>query len=246
MTLSYDMVFLVLVRLRLSGETASFRAERCVASPFRKKPIMAQNKALDYGAAVGSLLAYHKLADDAADKKGARRALAVVLRHGAKRMRRKATLPALDAFLTEKMTELSSLEKTENVSADGMAHMFGQLLAEVFGHGLDGTDRRLSEEVGYHVGKWIYLLDAADDFEKDRKRGEFNPLSERDDESLRCALTLELEAASRAMELMTDGDPGIKSILENILYRGMPAKMEKVLSSCAGQSSTLNRKERHA
>ena len=69
MTLSYDVVFLVLIRLRLSGEPVSFRAERCAASPFRKKAVMERNEALDYGAAAGSLLAYHNLADDAADKK---------------------------------------------------------------------------------------------------------------------------------------------------------------------------------
>jgi hypothetical protein len=244
MTLSYDVVFLVLIRLRLSGEAVSFRAERCAASPFRKKAVMERNHALDYGAAAGALLAYHNLADDAADKRGFRRAIAVTLRGMAKRMRRKADLPALDAVLSERMAELAAWEKSGEATADGVADVFGRLLAEVFGYGLEGTDKRLSEAVGYHVGKWIYLLDAADDYEKDGRRGEFNPLPERDVASLRCALNLELDAASRAMELMPDGDPGIKRILENILYRGMPAKMEKILTRGDGKASVSDdRKE---
>ncbi len=237
MTLSYDVVFLVLIRLRLSGETVSFKARRCAASPFRRKAVMEQNDALDYGAAAGSLLAYHNLADDAADKKGLRRALAVTLRGMAKRMRKRANLPELDALITERMAELGALERSGEATADSAGDVFGRLLAAVFGYGLEGKDKRLSEELGYHVGKWIYLLDAADDYEKDRKRGEFNPLPEYDAEALRCALNLELEAASLAMSLMADGDPGIKRITENILYLGMPAKMEKILS-CGNRTET--------
>ena len=230
MTLSYDVVFLVLIRLRLEGGEISFRKERCVASPFRKKVVMARNEALDFGAAAGSLLAYHNLADDAADKKGARRVAAVTLRRMAGRMRRKAALPDLDEILDARMAELGALEKSDGATPDGAGDVFGRLLSAVFGYGLEGQDKRLSEELGYHVGKWIYLLDAADDFEKDKEKGEFNPFAEPDKETIRCALNLELEAASLAMELMPDGDPGIKRITENILYLGMPAKMEKVLA----------------
>ena len=229
MTLSYDVVFLVLIRLRLSGEEVFFRRERCARSPFRKKVIMNRNSALDYAAAAGSLLAYHKLADDATDKKGARRALAVILRGMAGRMRKKADLPALDAELSAYMKELRTLEVSGEATVDQMADVFGRFLSAVFGYGLEGNDLRLSSELGYHVGKWIYLLDAADDYEKDRKRGEFNPLPERNAEAIACALHLELEAASRAFELMPDGDAGIKRITENILYLGMPARMDAVL-----------------
>ncbi len=238
MTLSYDMVFLVLIRLRLSGESVSFTASRCAASPFKKKPMMERNEALDYCAAAGSLLAYHKVADDAADKKGLRKLIAVILRSMAERMRKKAALPELDAILTERMAELSRLEHTEGTTVDEAGDIFGQLLAAVFGWGLEGTDRRLSEELGYHVGKWIYLLDAADDYEKDKKRGEYNPLPAWDRDTLRCALNLELEAASLAMNLMAGSDPGIQSITENILYAGMPARMEKILSRHTDDSAS--------
>jgi len=238
MTLSYDMVFLALIRLRLSGESVSFTASRCAASPFKKKPMMERNEGLDYCAAAGSLLAYHKVADDAADKKGLRKLIAVILRSMAERMRKKAALPELDAILTERMAELSRLEHTEGTTVDEAGDIFGQLLAAVFGWGLEGTDRRLSEELGYHVGKWIYLLDAADDYEKDKKRGEYNPLPAWNRDTLRCALNLELEAASLAMNLMAGSDAGIQSITENILYAGMPARMEKILSRHTDDSAS--------
>ncbi len=238
MTLSYDMVFLVLIRLRLSGESVSFRTARCMASPFRKKLMMERNSTLDYCAAAGSLLAYHNIADDAADKKGFRRMVAVLLRRMAERMRKKASLPDLDVYVTEKMKELSKQEHTDGATVDAVGDVFGQLLAAVFGWGLEETDRRLAEELGYHVGKWIYILDAADDYLKDQKRGEFNPLPELDKGILQCALNLELEAASLAMNLMDGADPGIKKITENIIYAGMPARMEKILSRYPDQTAT--------
>ena len=233
MTLSYDMVFLVLIRLRLSGEGVSFTASRCAASPFKKKPMMERNETLDYCAAAGSLLAYHKVADDVADRKGLRRCVARLLRAMAGRMRKKAALPELDAILTERMAELTRLEQTEGTTADEAGDVFGRLLSVVFGWGLSDGERRLAETLGYHVGKWIYLLDAADDYEKDKKRGEFNPLPDWNADALRCALNLELEAASLAMNLMAAGDVGICSLTENILYAGMPARMEKILSRYA-------------
>ncbi len=230
MTLSYDMVFLVLIRLRLSGEPVSFTARRCAASPFRKKPMMERNEALSYCAAAGSLLAYHKLADDAADQKGLRRLGAVILKALSGRMRRRAALPELDAVLQKGMAELAAIEASEEATADRVGDAFGQMLAAVFGWELTGDARRLAEELGYHVGKWIYLLDAVDDFATDRKRGSFNPLPTLDAEALRCALNLELEAASLAMELIPGEDPGIRQITENILFAGMPARMEKILA----------------
>ena len=59
----------------------------------------------------------------------------------------------------------------------------------------------------------------------------YNPLPGPDAESLRCAMNLELEGAAAAFELIGDADPGIKNIIGNILYLGMPARAEKILSA---------------
>ncbi len=229
-TLSYDVVFLVLIRLWISGDPLSFRTVRCAASPFRKRPIMQSNPSLEYSAAAGALLAYYHLADDAADRKGLSRLTARLVLAASGRLRRKAALPALDREISERLAVLSAAERDRTASADEAADYFGQLLAAVFREGLEGSGRRIAGEIGYHVGKWIYLADAADDFGKDRKQGNFNPLTEIDKPSLRCAMTLELAETAKGIALLGETDPGIKRLTENILYAGMPSRMEKILA----------------
>lgn len=229
MTLSYDMVFLVMVRFLLTKETITFRKTRCATSPHKKRVVVERNATLDYCGAAGSLLAYHNLADDVADKKGVRRLVAKLLCRAARRMRRKAALPDLDRAIEETLKELSALEGSGEATVDAAASLFGELLSTVFAYGLDGGEQRIAAELGYHVGKWIYIADAADDYRKDKERGEFNPLPTLDKETLRCSLTLELAAAASAAALIEPSDEGIKHIIDNILYLGMPSRMEKIL-----------------
>ena len=85
--------------------------------------------------------------------------------------------------------------------------------------------------IGSAVGHWIYLLDAADDFEEDRKRSRFNPYlnlfgnepTDSDWENLRLALTAQLCRAESAFLLIDQYPaPELKEILSNILYLGLP------------------------
>ena len=229
LTLSYDVVFLALIRFLLNEEKLEFYKGRCSLSPFKKKPIMKTNPSLEYSAAVGALLAYHNIADDVKDKKGIKRALSRFLLFSAKRMKKKAALPDLDRFIKDKLDELDKLEKSEEVTLDSAAQIFGELLSEIFTNGLDGEKKMIAHEIGLHIGRWIYIADAADDFEKDKKRGEFNPLTELAPERIKISLTLELEGVSRAVELITPYDFGIMNIVKNIIYLGLPSRADKIV-----------------
>ncbi len=230
LTLSYDVVFLVLVRLALTGETQEFDTGRCVASPLKKKVFLKPNETLSYSAAAGALLAYYNLADNARDSRGAAKAGAGVLLGMLGRMRKKAGIPELDRLISGKLSALTEQERSGCATLDSAASLFGELLSEVFAYGLEGSGARIASQIGYHVGKWIYTADAADDFSDDRKKGSFNPLPGLDKEALRCSMTLELEAAAAAIALISLSDTGIRNIIENILYLGMPSRMEKILS----------------
>ena len=86
-----------------------------------------------------------------------------------------------------------------------LAEQFGLLMGEVFSEGLESSDARIAANMGRAVGHWIYLVDAADDFDEDRKRNRFNPYrklfgdtpSEADWDNLRNALTAHLLRAER-------------------------------------------------
>lgn len=229
LTLSYDIVFLALIRFLLTEEKLEFVNGKCAVSPFKKKPIMKSNPSLEYSAAVGALLAYHNIADDVKDKKGIKRALSRFLLFSAKRMKKRAALPDLDAFIKNKLDELDALEKSDEVTLDSAAQIFGELLSGIFANGLEGEGKLIAHEIGLHIGRWIYIADAADDYEKDKKRGEFNPLTELAPERIRISLTLELEAVSRAVELITPYDDGIMNIVKNIIYLGLPYRRDKIV-----------------
>ncbi len=229
LTLSYDVVFLALVRFLLTEEKLEFVKGKCGVSPFKKKAIMKSNPTLEYSAAVGALLAYHNIADDVKDKKGMKRLLSRFLLFSARRMKKRAALPDLDSFIGNKLNELDILEKSSEATVDSAAQIFGELLSEIFSNGLDGESKLIASEIGLHVGRWIYIADAADDYEKDKKRGEFNPIEEYGAERLKISLTLELESVSRALELITPYDSGIMNIVKNIIYLGMPSRIEIIV-----------------
>ena len=85
--------------------------------------------------------------------------------------------------------------------------------------------------MGFHIGKWIYMTDAADDFKKDKASGEYNPLSSFEElprEALELALTLELEAAYAAYSRIETKNQVLRSITENILTLGMPDVIHRI------------------
>jgi hypothetical protein len=100
MTLSYDMTFFALVRMALSRTDVRVRKKRCFLHPLKKRPMMDDNDALAYTAAVSAILTYHKLEDTLADEKGLKRFVARMLRPCARRIRRRALKSVRDVAQT--------------------------------------------------------------------------------------------------------------------------------------------------
>jgi hypothetical protein len=96
------------------------------------------------------------------------------------------------------------------------------------------------------VGKWIYMADALDDWEKDAKKERYNPFLKlygnrlpTPDElgSIRLALKNELYAAEAAMDLMEFKHPDIEQIVSNILYLGMPERINAIRFETDGKAA---------
>ena len=168
---------------------------------FRKQLVTAQKcEALDYCADASALLVYHKLLDDLHDEKGFKKARAVLMRPflSVAFRRAKGRHPKLNDAIATYLKRLSDMESEQSdfLGADTLAEQFGLLMGEVFSEGLESSDARIAANMGRAVGHWIYLVDAADDFDEDRKRNRFNPYrklfgdtpSEADWENLRNAL----------------------------------------------------------
>ncbi len=243
MTLSYDFVFLAAVRFALSGEEPQMAPIRCAIHPLAKRKAVKDSPTLAYCADASALLTYHKCRDDIADEHGLRRLrarlISLALRRGYRKARRRQS--ELDAHIRDALAALSTHEKASAPlpSAEIPAACFGEVMAAVFSEGLPPTEARIAASLGQSIGRWIYLADAADDFAEDCQKNRYNPyralfgqeLDEAARERIRLSLTLHLSEAERAFLLIDCyPSPEWKEILCNILYLGLPATADRILS----------------
>lgn len=242
MTLSYDFAFLAILRMALTDTTPAFKKRRCIAHPLRKRAMMERNPQLEYCSYAAALLTYHKLSDDLSDEKGAKKAVALSLRPFAKKMRKSALkhyeLRELDEYIRTKLAELSDFEASGEKSVDTPADIFGALLSRILSSGLDGNNEKLAINVGYHLGKWIYIIDALDDFCEDVKKDRYNPfallygkeLDTKERSLISDALKSELCDLENTYDLIDFENSKItQNIIANIFYLGMPKVLEEVL-----------------
>ena len=241
MTLSYDMVFLALLRLAISGENPTIKSGRCIAHPLKRRPYLDFCDSLAYCAYASALLVWGKTADDINDEKGLKRLKARLTKPLARKMRKKALkhYSELDEKINNGLKKLSEVEKEKLPSVDAPATRFGELLANILSFGVEGDNEKILRSIGLHVGKWIYIIDAVDDIEGDLKNSRFNPficlygaqnLGEDQKRLVATSLKLELLAAEPAFDLIEFGEnPNIEGIIKNIIYRGMPDVANRIL-----------------
>jgi hypothetical protein len=134
--------------------------------------------------------------------------------------------------------KLSEYEKQNTDSVDLVASTFGELLGIVASYNYDGATSKVMYEIGFHLGKWIYVIDAIDDFSDDIKKRSFNALvnsygtqlTEDIKDSLYCATMLELDAMSKGVELLDFSQHReIEGIIKNVIYDGMIKTTRSVL-----------------
>ena len=253
MTLNYDFVFLALFRIGLEKTPTAFEQKRCLVHPFKKRNSMKQNPALAYCANAAAILNYHKICDDLGDERGSKKFRAVLAKPFVSRARKKALrdgLSELDTLVSEKLSELSRVESDRIASVDVPAEIFGDILAAIVSHGLDGAEARIASAVGHGVGKWIYIADALDDLEDDAKKGRYNPflllygkMPEREALlSMETAMKNELCSVEAALELIDFDNEIAQNIIFNILYIGCPEKIKEILGTSECKSK---RKKAH-
>lgn len=202
-SVNYDSTFLAILLTGLYDQENATHSKRCVVHPLKPQEYLT-NDAIRYAADMNVVLTYLKCRDDWKDEKKSLRYLygkllgarsrKMALEQGEKI---KAVFETMKHFTeVERVAQKNAWRMTENgegasgerktdarktafyspaETLDALAAGFGNVLAEVFAWRNDEWELTL-REVGYHLGKFIYLLDAWDDIEKDRKSGNYNPL----------------------------------------------------------------------
>lgn len=224
LTLSYDMTFLALLLSALYETPYSSGSCRCIVHPAKKHPTNI-NKWSEYAADMTILLAYYNMLDDWQDDKdvthlAAAKALEKAYEKVAKLYPRQAEA------VKQYIAKTAESEKRGDTDLDLVSGFTGECLGELFTVEDDIWKDSLYK-VGFYLGKFIYLMDAVDDLEKDKKKGRYNPLiklsSRKDfDAYIENTLIMMMAECSKSFELL----PIVQytDILRNILYSGVWAK----------------------
>ncbi len=244
--LNYDLAFFAAVADGLEGG-GSAKHRRCVASPFRRKCTLCAGDGMSLAADLTIILGYYKLDDGVRDSgffKGlGSRFLRMLLKPYFRRARR--FRPGLCEKVKQSMAELSALEAERCSSLDRLADRFAGIL-EAAGAEL-GSDH--SARMFYHIGRWIYLIDAYDDLGEDSAAGRFNPIAERygvagepdaeTTEAVRSTLGHSLDAAWLEARELDFGAQG--ALVENTLRLGLYMVTDEVL---AGRWKSRNKRKK--
>ena len=220
-SLTYDMTFVVLLLSGLYEPPTQKGTSRCAVHPLKPQPVR-RNEITTYCADMNVILSYYKCMDDWLDERNRLRyGYARLLNAGGKK--RMAGYPEKIRKIQDALLKLSRLEKQGETDVDRVAGCSGQIMEEVFAFRKDVWEASL-RRMGFYLGKFIYILDAYDDVEKDAENGNYNPFLEKYkmegfEEEIRRMLMMMLSESCREFEKM----PVIRygDILRNILYSGV-------------------------
>ncbi len=254
LAINYDFTFVALLLLCLTETEIELEKETCIVNPIQKRAMAQAHPILDFCADMIMLFAFHKAQDDIADGahfKGKSEKLVFARAYN----KVKAQYPEIAKQLADGLKRLDQLEtqtadlvfmpQAENYNRKDPSHLSGSLLGEV----LQGTlqlplfaqaPAYLAEalwNLGFYLGRWVYLLDALDDYKKDEQKGEFNLLlwlASQKQIDLREAkrqivrelsfCESQLQKFCRLLPLRNYGD-----IIANILFGGLPQVRQQIL-----------------
>lgn len=248
--LNYDLTFLVML---LEKAPCTICRKGCVAHPIRKRPCATGSAALDAAADISVILTWWQVQDGIADHGfwgGLKYRMASLLLRRSYRKARK-NRPDFDEHTQQCLRELATLEKEQCASVDAVADTFARLLSGAASGERDGTRRRVLEQMLYHLGRWIYLADAADDLKDDLESGSYNPLplryelcgeelTQESRQELANTMDQSIRVMAAAFELADFG--GYTAIIESIVYEGLYVVGSAVLN---GTFRKRNKREKY-
>lgn len=244
-SLNYDCAFYSMLGLAVSGAAVCEEHARCAANPLKKcRYLAADGEEYQKAAALSVLLTYHKLTDDKEDegffKSLGCRALLPLVSRKAKKAAEK--YPQLAGAAQTAMDGQRKAEQ-ERAGLDACAEPTAKLLETVFSELASGGQALALGQFGYYLGRWVYLMDAADDLMEDREKGKFNPFvirlglegdgplpeeaRKQADEACNTALNATMAQLLPPLHLLELHNFG--PIIENVVEYGLPELQREIL-----------------
>ena len=218
MGLNFDMTFLTLLLSSLYEPEEAGREAVCPPHPLKKHPEVVTSFT-EYAAAMTVALTYYKALDDWQDeRKTSGKMYSELLKRHYQAVKKK--WPGQCRAIEECISAIHEVEKDENSQAERAADLCGRMLGAIFAVKQDFFQPQMGA-LGYYLGKFIYMMDAAVDYERDMKKGCFNPLPGMNatPEDARELLRQPLGQAAEIFERL----PLVQdvNIMRNILYSGV-------------------------
>ena len=243
LTLSYEMTFLAMLLSSVYDERPSSERLKCALHPLTRQ-VCVRNKYTAYAADMCLISSYHNLMDNWADEQSVK---SVIFADLIRRNYRKAAskYPRQTKAVIRCVRETHKAEASGSYELDLAAGLTGHMLEEIFKYEKDDILNRDLGRMGFFLGKFIYLMDAYDDLEKDMKNGCYNPFvpmrgDEDFEERVKETLTMMAAEAAAAFERL----PAIDyiDILRNVLYSGIWTKYALIQKSGGRGPGVIKRK----
>ncbi len=239
MGLSYDVTFLSVLLHNIAGQDVKIEKSRCLTHLIGvKKPMAEVDEMTKKLGAVNTVLAYYKYTDDIADE-GKGRGKRLWFKKGRKRAAK--LYPEIERIIKDNLAIQEKTEKTGTGSVDRAADATANMLAELSDYILEDKKTEFTHNLLYAVGKWIYLIDALDDYDKDVKKGTYNPFVKGYGYADKRTLIKEKEEEIQFIfhSLFYDIRDNLSKIpfkfnrdlSDNILLRGLPQETERVMKN---------------
>ena len=234
--LSYDCTFYAILLMSLKRSCTGFSDGRCKFNPLKKcKFADCKDNAYSKASALSVISAYYKVVDDIDDSGFFKRiALKIVKPFFGRRQKKAARrFPEIEIIVSEMMKNQKAAENDELVTIDKAANPTAKMISDLAAlEGGNDLQKRVLSKFGYQIGRWVYLIDAADDYEKDKKSGNFNPFIKadiNDKDYINSVLSQSLARAYDAYNLLDIID--FKPIIDNMMLYGFPNKQNAVLNN---------------
>ena len=245
LVLNYDLAFLSAFLHNVIGEDFKVERQHCIIHRVVKRPVAVPDDLSIKIGALNVILAYYKLTDDVIDDNKGK-----LKRRLIKKAYKKARKlqPKLDEIVKEKYNCLRKLEKENSDSIDMVADPFGNMLSEIVVELIGEKATENVKAVAYNLGKWIYLIDALDDYDKDKKEKNFNVFvnayKEENKENFikKQYNDLALIFGTIISELVQNAKE-IKycfnhDLIDNILFRGIPEQTKRIMENDKCKNTT--------
>lgn len=242
--LSYDFTLAAMMKLALSEKGCDFTQKRCPYNPAKKCLDCSEKSIFDFCAHAIIITAFYKIIDNISDSKGLKKLGAILLYPIIALMHKRAgkLAPEIEKIVSEAMKMQNTAESKADTGIDEAAHPSADALGKIFALEYIGKSDMLYR-YGYMVGRYIYILDAADDIEDDIKHNSFNPFRKafsegsKNDFADRAEKMLNL-TQSQILEAFDEIETArFGNIIENISLDGLRVSAETVLEKYRGKTA---------